>query len=449
MMMPGPELDAIACYFSLRIVSSLAEGTVICVFAGMLLRRRGQNATTRFAIALSTLIAIAVMPLASALWPQHAHLSAAPRPAFVVSESWALYLFWTWAVLASCLLLAVGRALWHLHRLRQSCAPVDPSAIDIQVHELVRDKRVGRKISLCTSEKVRVPTAIGLTQPTIILPAWVLRELSASELKQVVLHELTHLRRWDDWTTLAQQIVKALFFFHPAVWWIEKKLALEREMACDDAVLAETSSPRAYAECLAHLAERSFVHRSVALAHAALGHVSQVSRRVAQILDGNRLGGSGRAWKPAATFVASFALVCAVGVAEAPTLIAFEPAASSPFVVAKSSARPMTHAGLMLTALREPTTALQKPVLTKFREPAQHRPGPRRRLSARRGADSNGLVHMTALQSAPITQTFVVFISTGETNSPDQQAYQIQVWRFTVLRSTVDPSRHPVTRKAT
>jgi beta-lactamase regulating signal transducer with metallopeptidase domain len=71
------------------------------------------------------------------------------------------------------------------------------------------------------------------------------------------LHELAHLRRYDDWTNLAQKLVKALFFFHPAVWWIEKQVSLEREMACDDAVLAETASPRAYAECLAHLAEKT------------------------------------------------------------------------------------------------------------------------------------------------------------------------------------------------
>ena len=110
-----------------------------------------------------------------------------------------------------------------------------------------------------------------------MIPDWALIELSSSELNQVVLHELAHLRRWDDWTNLAQQIIRALLFFHPAVWWIGKKAELEREMACDDAVLAETESPRAYAECLAHLAERSFVQRSLALAQAAIGRFHQTA----------------------------------------------------------------------------------------------------------------------------------------------------------------------------
>jgi len=78
-----------------------------------------------------------------------------------------------------------------------------------------------------------VPTAIGFFQPAVIVPAWTLRELSAEELHSVLLHELAHLRRWDDWTNLAQELVGALFFFHPAVWRIGSRLSLEREMACD------------------------------------------------------------------------------------------------------------------------------------------------------------------------------------------------------------------------
>ncbi len=93
-------------------------------------------------------------------------------------------------------------------------------------------------------------------------------------------------------------------------------------MACDDAVLAETASPRAYAECLAHLAERSFVERSVALAQAALGKIHQTSLRVAQILDVNRPAGPAR--RPVVSLVAAFAIVCAAFAARSPKLIAFQ-----------------------------------------------------------------------------------------------------------------------------
>ena len=447
-MMPALELHTIAQYSVLRIVGSLAEGSVVCLFAALLLRSRRLSASTRFAIAFASLIAIALMPLASAVWPHHA-LSVTSRPAFVVPESWALYVFWTWAVLAVCFLLSIGRALWHLYQLRKSCTPVAPAKVNVPVQDLIRGKGLSA-ISLCTSNKVRVPTAIGLTKPAIILPDWVLHELSPSELHQVVLHELTHLRRWDDWTTLGQKVVKALFFFHPAVWWIEKKLSFEREMACDDAVLAETSNPRAYAECLAHLAERSFIRRSIVLAQTALGHLSQVSKRVAQILDGHRPSGSARAWKCAASLVAGFAMVCAAGIAEAPTLIAFGPRPSAPAAVASSRSGSMRTAGVKLAAAREPVMAPKKAVLATLRKPVQPRHETRQRLSARGPVDSSRLIHLTRMEeSAPVMQTLLVFISTGDSNSPDQQVYQVQVWRFTLLKSKVDPTRHTVPRKET
>src|SRR5258707_5357457 len=99
-----------------------------------------------------------------------------------------------------------------------------------------------------------------------IFPDWVLQELSAEELKVVLLHEFAHLRRFDDWTNLLQKLVRTIFFFHPAVWWIERKLSLEREMACDEVVLAETENAQAYAECLVSLAEKSFVRSGLMLA---------------------------------------------------------------------------------------------------------------------------------------------------------------------------------------
>ncbi len=99
-----------------------------------------------------------------------------------------------------------------------------------------------RPVKLCVSDRLRVPTAIGFTKPLVVIPSWTMEELSAAELNPILLHELAHLRRRDDWTNLVQKILGALLFFHPAVWWIEKKLALEREMACDDLVLASTTS---------------------------------------------------------------------------------------------------------------------------------------------------------------------------------------------------------------
>jgi beta-lactamase regulating signal transducer with metallopeptidase domain len=460
-MMPALELHSIARYTSVHLFDSLLQGTVIGGFAAVLLRlSRRQHASTRFAISFWALIAIAVLPLLGDAWPNDSASGALPRhPALVVPESWALCLFWAWAIVAAGSLFLVGRALRHLYALRKSVNPVDITTLSPRLQEILRGEPSGRKIALCTSEKVHVPTAIGLTKPAILIPGWVLQELSPDELTQIVLHELAHLRRWDDWTNLAQQIVKAILIFHPAVWWIEKKLAFERESACDEAVVAQTSSPRAYAECLAHLAERSFVQRSAALAQAVLGRVSQVSLRVAQILDRNRSCGDGRGCKLALSLISGLAVICAVGISKAPRLIAFEdgaPAVSEKvFSPAASVQLGATNASLKTPSL----SALQKPILTKWTgQPNQtddkqrlaqksvlHQPAFVAHFATGR-QNSRGTIYLASMQSSPTAQTVVVVFESADPNSPDE-VYQVQMWRVTVLKAIVDSTHHSAPRK--
>ncbi len=168
--------------------------------------------------------------------------------------------------------LAIG--LWHVRQLRRSCTAVAAADLDPIVRKTVEALQssgsLGSKtVTIATSEEVRVPAAIGFRKKTIVLPAWALRELPPEDLNVILLHEFAHLRRGDDWTNLIQKIVRAIFFFHPAVWWIESRLSMEREMACDDAVLAETSNPRGYASCLVSLLEKNMAHRSSAKASGA------------------------------------------------------------------------------------------------------------------------------------------------------------------------------------
>ena len=70
----------------------------------------------------------------------------------------------------------------------------------------------------------------------------------------IVLHELAHVRRWDNLVNLLQRLVEAVLFFHPSVWWLSRRVRLEREHCCDAVVLAHTGAPQRYAEFLAHLA---------------------------------------------------------------------------------------------------------------------------------------------------------------------------------------------------
>jgi beta-lactamase regulating signal transducer with metallopeptidase domain len=341
-------LRAVAQFSAERMLNCLGEGLAIALFAWLLLgimglRKSGhQNSGTRFAVWFVALFAIAALPFAGALTLGSANAVAATgdsHSAITVPGSWAIYAFLAWALFALLGLFRVAIGLWQVRQVRSHCVAIDPASLDPALRVTLGEFRSLRPVQVCVSDLVQVPTAIGFIKPLVVLPAWSLRELSASELNAILLHELAHLRRWDDWTNLAQKLLRAVFFFHPAVWWIEGKLSLEREMACDDAVLAETANPRAYARCLVSVAEKSLVRRGLAMAQAAVSRVRQTSQRVAQILDVNRSNAT-RIWKPALGMVAAFAMVCVGLLPRRPELVSFhDPAATRAPVSAATSPR--------------------------------------------------------------------------------------------------------------
>ena len=479
-------LHAIAQTSAVQIVDCLVQGTLIATFSALMLgMARRQNSGTRFAVWFSALMAIATLPLFGGSWGRHVGIPAgsASPSTITLPGSWALYLFGTWAVIAAGLLIGVVRGLWHLHVLRKSSVPVGPAELDPRLQKTLERARSKRSVDLCTSDRVQVPTAVGLVKPIILIPRWVMQELSSNELNQILLHELAHLRRWDDWTNLAQKVVKALFFFHPAVWWIEKRVSLEREMACDDAVLAETASPRAYAECLANLAEKTLLHRSIALAQSALGRIRQTSLRVAQILDVNRAPVTARAWKPAVSLVAGFALVCALGISRTPRLIAFAdhaaplipafspkarmgrvstevPIASvgarnavfqrQPVRVVPASLRAGANPRGLESSRHSSEGAAVMPSLTAhggesmIRQPHFRQTGVQQTDTRQSGvlpADVHPTnVRLTNASFIPVgfTETLIVVIEGG--GLPDQPVYHIQLWRVMVLQPVVDPN---------
>jgi bla regulator protein blaR1 len=465
-MTPALGLHAIAQFSTLRILDSLVEGSVIAGLGALILRMTPrQNAAARFAVWFSTLLAIAGLPLMVAWTPHRIVSETLTRPAVTMPQSWALYLFGIWALITGYFLLGVARAAWHLHVLCKSCTPIDPAGLEAVLQETLRRYRMKRPVQLCTSEQVKVPTAIGLMKPAVVIPRWVMQELSVPELNQILLHELAHLRRRDDWTNLIQQVVRALFFFHPAVWWIEKKIALERELACDDAVLAETDSPRAYAECLAHLAQRSFVHRSLALAQAALGRIRQTSLRVAEILDVNRPKRNSRVWKPAVSLVASFAIVCAVLGARAPRLVGFKndtlQIASSHAVDAgilqASHDKPSMQTMLRATNAQLTTSSPRIGIIPAKLSTGESRTSPklRARTAAIRSKSSRleaaKMVHMTNVDSAfvPFTETLFVVIEDGGNAVSEQPVYRIQMWHVLTFQQVLKPASNKAPQKET
>jgi beta-lactamase regulating signal transducer with metallopeptidase domain len=473
-------LNEVARISAASLLNCMLEGVGIALFAWVLLRLVGRrNSSTRFAVWFFALVAIAALPVLGVA-ASSARLSSAGSAgsAITVPSSWALDMFFVWASIAGVALLRVVVGLFQLRKLRRSCSIIDVATLDTELRETLLAFQSVRSVTLRRSDHLRVPTAIGFLKPAVVIPTWALHELSTAELNSILIHELAHLRRRDDWTNLAQQILKALLFFHPAVWWIQNQLALEREMACDDAVLAETTNPRGYAQCLISVAEKSFMRRGVALAQAIVNRMRQTSLRVSRILDVNRSGAT-RVWKPALYSVAAFFAVCLVSLPRAPELVAFEEKAPS---VAMSGAMPI-HAKLTST----PPAIEGQPVATlaSFRENSQDLAvQPAKRVAAhqpRSGARTQPMVQavgsmwktvesqqgertpprkseellearllqpnaenfvptvlMTINEHAPSQGTFVV-MQTTQYEEVGPMFFRVYVWRVIVL----DPTRNP------
>ncbi len=285
-----PQLQSVAQAAIGRTLNSLPEGLLIALFAGVMLRvLRRQNSGTRFAVWFVALLAVAGIPLIGDIAGGHFLVAqSGMRPLITVPSGWGVFLFLAWVLgaLVATLHLVIG--LWRLRILRRSCVPIDGSEFDAAMRTTLADFASARSVTLATSQRLSVPAAIGFFKPMIVIPAWTLRELTPDELNVILLHEFAHLRRGDAWTNLLQKIVRAVFLFHPAIWWIDRKLSLEREMACDDQVLAETANPRGYAKCLIALLDKSAARRGWAMAQAAVRRARDASLRLARILDAGR-----------------------------------------------------------------------------------------------------------------------------------------------------------------
>lgn len=145
---------------------------------------------------------------------------------------------------------------------------------------------INRPVILAGSHAVASPMAIGFIRPHVLIPEYLWVHLDGDALKQVLAHELAHVRRNDDWHHLFQRVIMAALFWHPAAWFVFKRLAFERELACDDWAVRD-GKPQKYARSLVRVYER-LGHLPVnAGALGAAKFRSQLGRRV-EHLTGNQ-----------------------------------------------------------------------------------------------------------------------------------------------------------------
>ncbi|MAG94665.1 MAG: hypothetical protein CMJ48_13100, partial [Planctomycetaceae bacterium] len=237
--------------------------------------------TTQDALSTSNLKTGVLVPGASSDIPRSTPLSVWEEATPFVVAAYLLGVL----ILLGRLMLGL-RGGWNLRRHSQ---PVDDASLLSLLASCAQ--ALGMRVSpaLCRCRDIAVPTVVGILRPTVLLPMSLMAGLRPDQLEAILTHELAHIRRYDYLINILQRVIEAVLFFHPALWWVSRRIRFERENCCDDVVLQLGAEPVRYAELLIDIAEhdqRSRSGRGVTLvtAQQATGGRSQVSQRVRRLL---------------------------------------------------------------------------------------------------------------------------------------------------------------------
>ena len=232
---------------------------------------------------------VAKQPLETAANPQNVNDTVEQ------TSGWFAYSWWTWD---SCIrvlfviwlcgfLLILTRLFLGVLRLRhmeRTLPEISDDSTQQQLQQLIREIQLNRSVLLLKTKRPIMPMTWAIWKPVILLPA-VFEQWSQERLRMILLHELAHIKRRDCYWQSLTEIVRALFWFHPVVWWALAWFRLEQEHACDDMVLQHDSEPTDYAE---HLLAVSSGHSTYAPEHSvalAMSRIGFLKRRMESILD--------------------------------------------------------------------------------------------------------------------------------------------------------------------
>jgi beta-lactamase regulating signal transducer with metallopeptidase domain len=275
-----------------------------------------------------------------------------------LTPDWTMLVFpiWLSGVGAVLILLAVGlaRIMW----LDRVTRPVQDEAWLILVDELSLELGLHRGVRLLQATGPAMPMTWGIRRPAILLPAEA-DDWSAERRRDVLLHELAHVKRHDFLIQLIARIACAVYWFHPMVWLAATRLREERERACDDHVLRAGATPSAYATHLLEIARGLRAARATSLATVAMARPAQLATRLLDVLDTRRCRDtlSARAALPA--WLAAIAVVVPLAAA-APRVAQPAPDSSSLDTIPRLPSPNLTpkRAAAPAVASRPPAAAL-------------------------------------------------------------------------------------------
>jgi TonB family protein len=261
-------MTALMHALSLSLLHFVWQGLLVAGLLWVLLfAMRRRSANSRYVLSCVALAVLALMPVVTmyvlldrpwnagaielALAPARITPSSLPQNGnwLVFVQSWAVPI-WCAGVLLFSLRLVYGSA--QVAALRRRGEPAEGHLLFV-VSTLAARMGVKGRFAVLTSKLADGPGVAGLVRPVILLPAATVLGLSPEQLEAVLAHELAHIRRYDYLVNVAQMLVEALLFYHPAVWWVSARVRRERELCCDDEAVRVCGDSLCYARALTAL----------------------------------------------------------------------------------------------------------------------------------------------------------------------------------------------------
>lgn len=200
------------------------------------------------------------------------------------------WLVYAWMLGVAVLSVRSSHAWILAQRMKRKQAWPAASVWQERLKRLQQRLEISRPIRLCESAIAEVPAVIGWLRPVILMPAGAVTGLAPLQLEALLAHELAHVRRHDYVVNLMQTVVETLLFYHPAVWWVGKRIRAERENCCDDLAVSVCGDVLTYARALTRLEQMRTGTPEFAMAANAGSLVERIRRLLAPKLISPKLG---------------------------------------------------------------------------------------------------------------------------------------------------------------
>jgi bla regulator protein BlaR1 len=248
------------------------QGALIGVVTALLMwALRNARPQSRYLIACCALLLCAILPMIAILknidtsqaYLQNTVMNASTQSAANEQDAVMQTRLWLqanmqwivlwWSLVVTLLSLRLGMGLLWLRGYYEGKRGIENHFWQNKLDHISQQFGIHKRVLLRVVDDIESPVTIGFFRPMVLIPASLITGMPTELLEALIAHEVAHISRFDYAINLLQNLIEMLLFFHPAVWWISKKIRIERENIADDLAARNLGEPRRLALALQEL----------------------------------------------------------------------------------------------------------------------------------------------------------------------------------------------------